>query len=80
MNKPDLDLSKGDFSFTFDDDIDSEQIQQVADSKAQRLYDQIMVLVNNLKSDAEKPVIKWPNRIKDLEKFEKQLNKIMESK
>lgn len=77
-NKPDIDLSKGDFSFTFDDDVDTQQIQQTADTKVQQLYDHIMILVNNLKSDGDKPVIKWPNRINDLEKFEKQLKTIME--
>lgn len=76
--KPDIDFSNTTFSFTFDDEVDTDKYQQAADEKIVILYNKIKTLLDNLKMNPEKPVIKWPNRLKDIEKFEKQLKEIIE--
>lgn len=85
MNKDDelIDLSN-DFSFTFEEDSDkfTDELNLEIDKyqkKISDLMDAISKLLNNLKRDPDKSVIKWPNRLSDIEKFEKKIRNIIEN-
>lgn len=75
-----IDLSD-DFTFTFVEEDD--KYQSDAEEYWKRLLaleDAIRVLLKNLKRDPERVMIKWPNRLDDIEKFEKKIKKIVEGK
>ena len=75
-----IDLSD-DFSFTFEEEDD--KYQNDSEEYWRRLMlleDAIKVLLKNLKRDPEKVMIKWPNRLADIEKFEKKIKDIVEGK
>jgi hypothetical protein len=47
------------------------------DNKAQKIYNAVIPLLTNLKSNPEKDYIYWPNRYEKLEAFEDALYNIM---
>ena len=61
----------------------SAQVQQTAQSaseaqdKLNKLYNAILPLLGNLKKNAEKDYIYWPNRAKKVEEFEDYIQKIV---
>ena len=68
-----------DFGFSTYTTDEAEQTLTKTDDRAQRIYDAIMPLLNNLRKDAEtKPIIEWPNRAEKLDAFIKKLNNILE--
>lgn len=78
MSNEFIDLSE-DFTFTFegDDSKYQEDELQSCHDKLDALTTQIQNLIKKLKMDPDKPMIKWPNRIKDIENFETKINKIL---
>jgi len=48
-------------------------------TKAQQIYNAIVPLLTNLKSNPEKDYIYWPNRYEKLEAFEDMLYKLLNS-
>jgi hypothetical protein len=75
-----------DFGFTAvaEDELDVTKQVDVAEKaaahhedKLNRLYEAIRPLLQNLKKNPEKEYIKWPNRIKKVEEFEAQINRIV---
>ena len=71
-----------DFGFTAvdEDELDiskqAEEARTIADQhedKLNRLYEAILPLLHNLKKNPEKDYIKWPNRVKKVEEFEKMI-------
>jgi hypothetical protein len=69
-----------DFGFTTHSDeelVDAESARK-ADQKAERMYNAIMPLLNNLLKDADKnDIIKWPNRKHRINQFITQLKHIL---
>jgi hypothetical protein len=47
------------------------------EDKLNRLYQAILPLLHNLKKNPEKDYIKWPNRVKKVEEFEKMIADIV---
>lgn len=89
-NKEILDLSDDEdvFNISFMDDsipeskynADVESIRKQLDEekrKTELLVQKFNKFLNNLKSDPDKPTIKWPNRVTDIENFQKQIDKII---
>lgn len=88
-NKEYIDLSD-EFTFTFVDNSDIESKYQeletnqkdlesqleLADSVSKELYTEIIKFADKLMSNPGKDVIKWPNRIADLNKFKDKINQI----
>lgn len=71
-----------DFGFTAvaEEDLDATKQVDVAykqaaehEDKLNRLYQAILPLLHNLKKNPDKEYIKWPNRIKKVEEFEKHI-------
>ena len=71
-----------DFGFTAvdEDELDiskqAEEARTIAgqhEDKLNRLYEAILPLLHNLKKNPEKDYIKWPNRVKKVEEFEKMI-------
>jgi hypothetical protein len=75
-----------DFGFTAVDEDELTTVQQlkstatevastavVTQSKLDKLYNAIVPLLSNLKSNPEKEYILWPNRTEKIEAFEKKL-------
>lgn len=62
-----------DFGFTFEssDDIDKKVL--ASDDKARAMYDAIKPLLDNLKQNPEKDLIRWPGRHAQVAKFEEKL-------
>ena len=74
-----------DFGFTLVDEDELDSAQQAATSAASAtgaqdrldgLYNAITPLLNNLKANPEKEMIKWPNRVEKVEAFEDHIYKI----
>ena len=78
-----------DFGFTIADEDELDTVQEVkktatAAGKAtkvtqdqlDKLYNAVIPLLNNLKSNPEKDYILWPNRLAKVEAFEDHLTKI----
>jgi len=55
---------------------DLQQQVENKDKVIREMYKKILVLLNNLKKNPEKPVIKWPNRAEAIEKFVTELNEL----
>ena len=86
-----LDLSalSGDLDITFESVEEdthykyTEQLEQLTKEvetekkRSQTLMKLITPFLNKLKEDADKPVIKWPSRVTDVEEFQEKLNTIM---
>jgi hypothetical protein len=73
-----------DFGFSFSDDLEEAvnehaEAAKVAQDKAQKLYDMIMPLLNNLKKNPDKPNIVWPDRDKKIDEFISKMNKVLSS-
>jgi hypothetical protein len=75
-----------DFGFTAVDEDELDVTKQVDvaeraaahhEDKLNRLYEAIRPLLQNLKKNPEKEYIKWPNRIKKVEEFEAQIDRIV---
>ena len=63
-----------DFGMDFADDLQEVVADQsikanAAEAKAQKMYDMIMPLLNNLKKNPDKPNIVWPDRQKKIDDF-----------
>lgn len=71
-----LDISEFSFSFEDENDQGMNELQNLQ-TKLNDLQKEIDKLIAHLKSNPEKPMIKWPNRISDIEKFEEKINKII---
>lgn len=85
-------MSNDDFGFSFEDEQEpveagEDLVVKVAalESEVERLYRQnrdmfkkIIVLLNNLKKNPDKPVIKWPGRSEAIDKFIKELEELHE--
>lgn len=68
-----------DFGFTSEDELKVEVSTQVND-KAVTIRDMIMPLLNNLKKNPDKDIIKWEGkaRIKQIDAFIKKMDKLIE--
>lgn len=75
-----------DFGFTAvaEQDLDATKQVDVAykqaakhEDKLAKLYEAILPLLQNLKKNPEKEYIKWPNRVKKVEEFEKMISEIV---
>jgi hypothetical protein len=84
------DFELNDFGFTSieENDLDAVRVateqfevalQQIktVDNRAKSLYDAILPLLNNLKTNPERDYIFWPNRTSKIEAFEEKLANIM---
>jgi hypothetical protein len=69
-----------DFGFTAvtEDELDVVQKATASVDKAQKLYDAIQPLLNNLKLNEEKDYIFWPGRVAKIEQFNSHLKSILE--
>ena len=74
-----------DFGFTLVDEDELDVAKQATASTAtaettqnrlDKLYNAITPLLNNLKANPEKEMIKWPNRVEKVEAFEDHIYKI----
>ena len=74
-----------DFGFTLvdEDELDVAQTATASAAAAEttqdrldNLYNAIRPLLNNLKANPEKEMIKWPNRVEKVEAFEDHIYKI----
>lgn len=78
MDEELIDLS-GDFSFTFEDEtLSGDDEIAILNKKIEQLRTGIQTLLDNLKKDPDKAIIKWPNRLDDIKKFEERIIKILE--
>lgn len=81
-----------DFGFTAIDETELEAVQEAAtaaastseaaehiQAKLDKLFNSIQPLLNNLKKNPEKPILHWPNRLNDVEKFEDYIQKLYNS-
>ena len=73
-----------DFGMDFADDLQEVIADQsikanAAEAKAQKMYDMIMPLLNNLKKNPDKPNIVWPDRQKKIDEFIKKLDDVLNS-
>lgn len=68
-----------DFGFTSEDELKVEVSTKVND-KASTIRDMIMPLLNNLKKNPDKDIIKWEgkSRIKQIDAFIKKMDKLIE--
>lgn len=70
-NEPD---KEWDFGFT----THSEEEVSPTDDRAQRIYDAILPLLNNLAKNADtQAYINWPNRASKIAEFKKRLESIL---
>jgi len=66
-----LDNTEYDFGFSLQEDI---PLESVDDTRAQRMFDSIVPLLDQLLLDADtKPVINWPNRSEKILAFKQKL-------
>ena len=78
-----------DFGFTLVDEDELDTVQQIeqkvsessttaeqTQDKLDKLFSAIQPLLNNLKANPEKELIKWPNRLEKIEAFEDHIQKI----
>lgn len=72
-----MDKDSEDFGFTM---IGEEDIQLPADDRAEQLRDMIMPLLNNLKLNPEKDIIRWQgvDRVKKIDEFIEKMNKLVD--
>jgi hypothetical protein len=81
-----MDNSTFDFGFTAVDEHELEISKEAEaafeaaskhEDKLNRLYQAILPLLINLKKNPEKDYIKWPNRVKRVEEFERHIANIV---
>ena len=78
-----------DFGFTLVDEDELDTVQEIeqkvsessttaeqTQDKLDKLFSGIQPLLNNLKANPEKELIKWPNRLEKIEAFEDHIQKI----
>ena len=78
-----------DFGFTLVDEDELDTVQEIeqkvsessttaeqTQEKLDKLFGAIQPLLNNLKANPEKELIKWPNRLEKIEAFEDHIQKI----
>ena len=78
-----------DFGFTLVDEDELDTVQEIeqkvsessttaeqTQDKLDKLFRAIQPLLNNLKANPEKELIKWPNRLEKIEAFEDHIQKI----
>ena len=67
----------GDFGFTI---VGEEDLQGPNDTRAERLRDMILPLLNNLKANPDKDIIKWKGteRVKKIDEFIKKMNDLVD--
>ena len=78
-----------DFGFTLVDEDELDTVQEIEQKvsessttaeqtqvKLDKLFSAIQPLLNNLKANPEKELIKWPNRLEKIESFEDHIQKI----
>ena len=81
-----------DFGFTLVDEDELDTVQEIeqkvsessttaeqTQDKLDKLFSAIQPLLNNLKANPEKELIKWPNRLEKIESFEDHIQKIYNS-
>ena len=77
------------FSAVSEDELDAVRVSNEANvklykkleaesSRAQQIYNAVMPLIQNLKSNPEKDYIYWPNRYEKLEAFEDLLYSLIQ--
>ena len=59
---------------------DAEQLALSTQDRLDKLYNNIIPLLNNLKKNPEKEYILWPNRVTKIEQFEAKLFDIYSGK
>ena len=78
-----------DFGFTLVDEDELDTVQEIeqkvsessttaeqTQDKLDKLFSAIQPLLNNLKANPEKELIKWPNRLEKIEAFEDHIQEI----
>lgn len=67
----------GDFGFTI---VGEEDLQGPADTRAEQLRDMIMPLLNNLRANPDKDIIRWkgPDRVKKIDEFISRMDKLVD--
>ena len=78
-----------DFGFTLVDEDELDTVQEIeqkvsessttaeqTQDKLDKLFSAIQPLLNNLKANPGKELIKWPNRLEKIEAFEDHIQKI----
>ena len=78
-----------DFGFTLVDEDELDTVQEIEQKASEssttaeqtqdrldKLFSAIQPLLNNLKANPEKELIKWPNRLEKIEAFEDHIQKI----
>jgi hypothetical protein len=65
-----------DFGFTFANE--DELVTDTSREKLIQLRDMIMPLLNNLKKNPDKEMIKWPNRITSIDAMIAKINTLVE--
>ena len=86
------DFDFNDFGFTAVDEDELEAVRviqqqterlanqlETVDNRAKMLYDAIMPLLENLKSNPDRDYIYWPNRYDKIDEFQDKLASIMSS-
>tara|TARA_B100000282_G_scaffold203219_1_gene148999 strand:+ start:186 stop:449 length:264 start_codon:yes stop_codon:yes gene_type:complete len=81
-----------DFGFTLVDEDELDTVQEIekkvsetsstaesTQDKLDKLFNAIQPLLTNLKKNPEKELIKWPNRLEKIEKFEDLIQGIYKS-
>ena len=78
-------MAEFDFGFTLVDENELDVAKEATASatvstqtqdRLDQLYNAITPLLNNLKANPEKEMIKWPNRVEKVEAFEDHIYKI----
>lgn len=78
MTKDVIDLTDGKVSFFYDDDEHTDKyVEEPQQDKLMQIHHKIITFLKKLKSDPKSSTIKWPSRISDIEKFEKELEHII---
>ena len=67
----------GDFGFTI---VGEEDLQSPDDTRAEQLRELIMPLLNNLKANPDKDIIRWKGaeRVKKIDEFIKKMNDLVD--
>ena len=81
-----------DFGFTLVDEDELDTVQEIekkvsetsstaesTQDKLDKLFNAIQPLLTNLKKNPEKELIKWPNRLEEIEQFEDLIQGIYKS-
>lgn len=78
-------LESWDFGFTAVNETELESVQTAASvasiekEKTDKIYKAILPLLAKLKADSQKDYIYWPNRVENVENFEKRLTELYKS-